>query len=128
MRAIQRTNQGGSVATFIIVGVILAAGLVGTIYFLKKHGEQTRRDEAIAIYDQQQADEKSAEAENKEKVDVANSDENKASDIPSETTEALNSLPATGSELVISQLMGICLLVVATTGYVSSRRNLTRSL
>ena len=128
MRAIQRTNLGGSVATFIIVGVILAAGLVGTIYFLKKHGEQTRRDEAIAIYDQQQADEKSAEAENKEKVDVANSDENKASDIPSETAEALNSLPATGSELVISQLMGICLLVVATTGYVSSRRNLTRSL
>lgn len=128
MRAIQRTNQGGSIATFIIVGVILAAGLVGTIYFLKKHGEQTRRDEAIAIYDQQQADKKSAEAENKEKADVASSDDNKASDIPSETAEASNNLPATGLELAIGQLMGVCLLTVATASYVSSRRNLTRSL
>src|SRR5680860_547541 len=113
MRAIQRTNQGGSVATFIIVGVILAAGLVGTIYFLKKHGEQTRRDEAIAIYDQQQADKKSVEAENKEKADVVSSDDSKASDIPSEVTEASNSLPATGFELAIGQLVGVCLLTIA---------------
>jgi len=128
MRAIQRTSQGGSVATFIIVVVILAAGLFGTIYFLKRHGEQVRRDQAIAIYDQQQADKKSAEAENKEKADMVNPDDNKASDVPSEAAEASNSLPATGFDLAISQLMGVCLLVVATASYISSRRNLIRSL
>ena len=37
-----RTNQGGSVLTFVIVGVVLAAMVVGGVYLLRQRGEQAR--------------------------------------------------------------------------------------
>ena len=53
MNEIRRTNQGGSIVTFIIVGVILAFALVGSVYYLRQHGEQVRKDQAIAAADKQ---------------------------------------------------------------------------
>jgi LPXTG-motif cell wall-anchored protein len=36
-----RTNEGGSVASFIVIGVILAAIVVGGIYVVQKRGENS---------------------------------------------------------------------------------------
>lgn len=44
----KRTNQGGSVAVFLIVSVLLAAAVVGGVYFVHQRGEQVRSVQPIA--------------------------------------------------------------------------------
>jgi cytoskeletal protein RodZ len=135
MSILRRTNQGGSVVSFIIVGVILAAGLIGAVYFLKQHSDQMRKDQAIAISDQQKkANEEAAKSESSNKSSTTSSNKsttgssNAAPSAPSETASTSQNLPTTGPELVIGEAIGIYLLTVAIASYVSSRRNLKRSL
>lgn len=42
-----RTNQGGSILTFVIVGVVLAAMVVGGVYLLRQRGEQARTPQPV---------------------------------------------------------------------------------
>ena len=128
MRTIRRTDQGGSIATFVIIGVILASGLIGTAYFLKQHGEQVRREQAIAAYEQQQADKEAVKSEGTDKPDVVNTVDNEVPDSSTEASTNSQKLPTTGSDLAISELVGACLLAVFITSYISSRRKLARSL
>lgn len=44
----KRTNQGGSVAVFLIVSVLLAAAVIGGVYFVHQRGEQVRSVQPIA--------------------------------------------------------------------------------
>ena len=127
MSEIRRTDQGGSIVTFIIVSVILALGLVGGIYALNKHGEQVRKDQAIAAADEKKAASEAAKSESTKNSEVVTGGDDKASEGSSAVGNAQN-LPATGAELSISGLVGTFLLTASTTGYVSSRRNLMRSL
>ena len=41
MRTNARTNQGGSIASFIVIGLLLLAGLGGGIYYLAQRGGDT---------------------------------------------------------------------------------------
>jgi len=134
MSSKRRIYQGGSVITFVVIGVILAAGLIGSVYFLRQRGEQVRKDQAIAIYDREQADKKSAEAEAAKK-EVATTDVNseKTSNNSSEDStqseiSVTSELPETGIELSINQLIGTFALTTAFTGFIVSRRSLARSL
>lgn len=128
MSEIRRTDQGGSIVTFIIVGVILALGLVGGIYALNKHGEQVRKDQAIAAADKQKAANEAAKSESTNNSEVVTSGDDKAAESSNATVKNAQNLPTTGAELSISGLVGAFLLTVSATGYVSSRRNLIRSL
>jgi hypothetical protein len=124
MRIVRRTNQGGSATTFIIIGIILAIGLIGSIYFVKQRGEVVRKEQAIAAYDKQQAADKAAtEATNKS--GVVNTGE---VDNATESSSPTQGLPATGPEFIVGELLGAGLMAVAIAGYLSSRRNLIRSL
>ena len=124
MSKIRRTNQGGSIVTFIITGVILTFVLVGAIYALNKHGEQVRKDEAIATAEQQRAN----ESENVDDSESKSSSDSAVDDNSDKTVTSAEVLPTTGSELSISALVGMFLLTAATVNYVSSRRYLVRSL
>lgn len=53
----RETYSGGSIVSFIVVGVVLAAVLAGGIYFLTQRSEQARRDTAIAQVEENQDDE-----------------------------------------------------------------------
>ena len=53
----RETYSGGSIVSFIVVGVVLAAVLAGGIYFLTQRSEQARRDTAIAQVEENQEDE-----------------------------------------------------------------------
>jgi LPXTG-motif cell wall-anchored protein len=44
----KRTNQGGSVAVFLIVSVLLAVAVVGGMYAVQKRGSQAREVQPIA--------------------------------------------------------------------------------
>jgi len=128
----QRTYQGGSVVSFIIVGVILAAGLVGVAYYLDQRGEQVRKDQAIAVSDQQKKiDEEATKSENTKKSDettTKESNNNTAITESAEVTSPSTGLPVTGPEAIIGELASIFLLTVSTVSYLSSRRNQRHSL
>lgn len=49
MQAKTRTNQGGSVINFLIVGVILAAIALGAIYFAQQKGKNVATESKPAI-------------------------------------------------------------------------------
>jgi predicted lysophospholipase L1 biosynthesis ABC-type transport system permease subunit len=122
MNKARRTNQGGSIATFVIVGVILAVVLVGGIYALGQHGRQVRKDQAIATVAQQQTTNTPIESDNSEVVTSGNS---KTSSSSAKTSQ---NLPVTGPELSISELIAVFLLAMTVTSYLSSRRDLVRYL
>lgn len=127
MSKIRRTNQGGSAIIFVIVGIILTIGLIGSVYFVVQRGEVVRKEQAIATYDKEQADKKAAEEAEK-------SEETNTSGIESlnidttETSVSSSELPVTGPELILSNLLGAGLMTIAIVSYLTSRRNQVRSL
>lgn len=127
MSKIRRSNQIGSTMTFVIVGIILTIGLIGTVYVLRQHGEQVRKEQAIATYDKQQVDKKTAE--DAKKAAVAKSDNSKSGNTGNAiVVSAAEELPTTGPGNVSAEIIGLGLLTITTISYLSSRRNLLRSL
>ena len=125
MSEIRRILQNSSIVTFIIISVLLTSLLIGTVYFLKQYGQQVRKDQAIAVYDKEQADKKATqEAELiKQKKENENINTNSTDNVTNS-----NILPVTGSESVIIQLIEISVLTFVVTSYLMSRRNLILSL
>ena len=125
MSKVRRTNQGGSVVGIVIIGVILASLLVGSIYYLNIHGDQVRKEQAIAA-----AEKQAQEAEkSKQVVSVDQSGTvNGATDATSDSGSTPSILPVTGPELSVSGLAGAYLMTYAVVGYFASRRQLVRYL
>jgi Flp pilus assembly protein TadB len=120
MSMIRRTGQGGSVANFIIIVAILASGLIGTAYYLKQHGEQERRKLVNTAV---------SEPEKSDKTSTLNSDNRTTNNNESSSNiNVAQKLPVTGPELSVGELIYLFVLTVTIAGYVSSRRNLARSL
>jgi hypothetical protein len=130
MSGVRRTYQGGSIVIFVITGVILAVLLIGAVYSLKQHSQQARRDQAIAIFDQQQAEKdaaiKKAAEESAKSSSVTVNLPNVA--LSNDSDADADDLPRTGPELVINQIIGAGLLTVFATSYIMSRRSANRSL
>ena len=108
-----RINQRGAIPSFIIIGVILAIGLASGIYFLKKHGEQVRQDKIIASIEQKQTNNLKVSEEKPKTTDTGATPSTQTSDV----------LPETGVELDIIQLLGLGLMTMSISSYLSSRRN-----
>jgi len=135
MGKIRRTNQGGSIVLFIVVGIILALALAIAVYILVQRGEQSRRDQVIAIVDKQIADERAkSEAANKTEPADNNVPEESSSDpvnYPGSEVVAVavdKDLPITGPEMIISELVGAGALAFSISGYLVSLRRQYRSL
>jgi len=127
MNSSRQRYQGGSTAIFVIIGVILVAGLAGGVYFLKRHSDQVAQDQIAAIIEKQKtADEasKTTTSEEKAKADATTSVVNTGTVEPDDS----NFLPTTGPELNISGLFGVCLLAITLANYVQSRRSLVGNL
>ncbi len=119
---VRRTNQGGSVAIFIVVSVILIAGLVGGVYLLNQRGIQARKNQSIASNKNESNTEKSST--NTESAKTSNTEtatNNKTVNVPTTATQP-EDLPATGVELSINEIFGIYLLVAAAVSYLMSRK------
>jgi len=141
MISLKRTNQGGSILTFIVIAVVLAFGVIGTAYFVKQHGEQVRKEQAIAQADalaKQEAAKSSgtatpATSENKSgsAADTSTPAPTVATPTPAPSTLTSSdqaALPTTGPESDAVQLLAIGLLVASSAAYVSSRRAINHSL
>lgn len=125
MKAIRKTDQGGSAAAFILVGIILAVGLIGTVFYLKQHGEEVREGQQISTEKEEKSDKKSETDKSTSESANVNT---KTVPSPTETASTLFDLPTTGPESSIYNLIGVFLLTVAVSGYFSSKRYSPRYL
>jgi len=138
MISLKRTNQGGSILTFIIVAVVLAFGVIGTAYFVKQHGEQVRKEQAIAQADalaKQEAAKSSgaatsatSESKTESTTGTSTPAPTEPSSTPAPTSSEQAALPTTGPESNAFQLVAIGLLVASSVAYGLSRRAPDRSL
>jgi len=130
MTVSERTNQGGSTAVFVFVGIALLIALASSIYFVKAHGDQVRKDQSIATYEQQKTDQAKSEADKKSKESngtTSNPDKSgevTAASIPSTGVSSSPDLPVTGPETLFSQIIGVGMVTMAISAYVLSRRSL----
>jgi FtsZ-interacting cell division protein ZipA len=134
MAAASRFNLTRAGIGLVIGIIILALVVFGGIWLVRERGEQARRDEAIAIADQQ--------IEQQDDQDIAIGSGNSTSNnsdqaAPSQSTDqapassngaastaapaaAANELPQTGPELV--QFVAFALLSFAVASYIQSRK------
>ena len=116
MVSIRRTSRGGSIANFVVVGIILALSLVGGLYYLKNYGAEVRKDVAIAEYEQ----EKIKSEENKTEVESEKTDNKTESDnSANKEINMSDELPTTGPNEHYN-LIAIFFLSLAFSYYSSS--------
>jgi len=116
MVSIRRTYRGGSIANFVIVGIILVLSLVGGLYYLKNYGNEFRKDIAIAEYEK----EKTKSEDNETEIESEKTDDEVESD--GSVNEEINiseELPTTGPN-DFSNLIAIFFLSLAFSYYSSS--------
>jgi uncharacterized surface anchored protein len=74
MYGTKRTNQSGSIAVFAIVAVLLAAAVVGGVYFVHQRGENARQGQPVAqapATDQQTDEQKKQQEQQKQQQQAA---------------------------------------------------------
>ena len=129
------TNQGGSLAGFIIVGVLLALVVVGGLYGLNRYNAQRASDEASQQEEQpaQNEEESTDDAANEEAPAAPTNDDTSPapaagadakSDTP--TAAAAPSLPETGPADTALTLLALASLSFAVVHYVRSRHAAAR--
>ena len=124
----KRTKQGGSGVSYIIVGLILAAGLVGGVYYLKQHGDQVRREQAIAAANKQQQASQSTDKSSGTGTSGGTKTGSGGGSTSTGTGTSTGGMPTTGPESIIFESISVYMLTVAAVSYATSRRDLKRYL
>lgn len=111
-----RTNQGGSVLSFVIIGIVLAGLLVGGIYFVN---QQTGQPSAPTMKQPEKPANKD-DGQNKKQTPPPAEPATKPQPEAGANTTA--ELPATGPKELIGSLITLGLLSGVITSYLRSRR------
>ena len=124
-----RANQGGSVLSFLIIGGVLVALLIGGVYFVRNQANNTI---AQATTDQQKksympeeaaptkTDNEDKKAEDKKATETQPDTSKKEAPAPKPAPRPAE-LPQTGPAETIAAMVGASLLVGAATAYYRSR-------
>ncbi|MEI6850642.1 MAG: hypothetical protein WCK26_01590 [Candidatus Saccharibacteria bacterium] len=123
-----RTNQGGSVAIYIITGILISAGLVGAVYLLNQRSEGVRNEKANIAYEKSQLAKKTKKTINSNTNNTPKVSVGKEIDDIKKVSIDSKDLPVSGNEFSIDKLIAIYSLVVVMTSYILSTRELSRSL
>jgi LPXTG-motif cell wall-anchored protein len=110
-----RTNEGGSVLVFVVVGVILAGLLVGGIYLVNRQTPQPKPQTPVVQKPQEKE-------QGPPPAEPGNSQPHPSSDQSEPKNNGSVELPATGSKETIGSLIVLGLLSGAVASYVRSRR------
>jgi cytoskeletal protein RodZ len=121
-----RTNQGGSVLSFIIIGVVLAALLIGGARILRQQAVQPIVDQPQKASDKPATDAKPQKAsEDSDKHSSSSNtqaDTSKKDDSVSSSPVATQTLPETGAVSAIGTLIVLGSLSGLVASYMRSRR------
>lgn len=144
-------QQGGWIVSFVVVGAILALGVLAGLYYLKNQSSDGSTKEVSTNEQKPASDSKDDKPQSEDKkpetsketttgtpsqagqteksspgstkvFDGTSSSTNTKDD--SSETKVAGDLPKTGPEDVLGQLAGVSLLTVAVTAYIQSRRHL----
>lgn len=114
-----RLRQNGSVINFVLVGVVLVAALVTTVYLVNRRADYVREQQPIVV-------------EEDDKPVIPEEVANEEADVTVENQEAgvagTNDLPDTGISLTLGEITAIAFLTWAVASYVLSRHSLVHSL
>lgn len=112
----QRSQYGGTMAVFIVVGVLLTAILLGSVYYYRQQGTIARQsDDQVAA---EEVDTPTSENTSDGVVESGN-------DQTDEDLAVAVDLPKTGpSQDIMVQVVAIFGLTASTTGYFASRKQL----
>jgi cytoskeletal protein RodZ len=124
---IRRTSQGGSIASFVVIGVILLAGLLAAVYFVNLRGQQARKDQAISSTNTQNTT-KTGTTSTETKNNTTKTSSNSSKTTTTTSKSQGSNLPATGPETSIGSMISVFLLTVSIGAYLTSRRAAGRSL
>ncbi len=116
-----RTNQGGSVGAFIIVGVLLTGALVGGVYFVHQRGKQNSALPSTSQSPKQPQNQPKAPQPSTSQPQPTGS-----SQIPTGSVSKSSPLPATGPANTAIQLVAAGLLTLMAVAYMQSRRRQSR--
>lgn len=126
-------HQGGWAATFVVVGVLLLAGLVGGVYFLKTRTDQVATSDNVSseterVPDEANSNNEMPSQEQQPKQDAATPDPEKDKDESQPQTspkqdvaQNTTNLPETGPADVFVKLIAVTALTAASVGYLRSR-------
>lgn len=126
-----RTNQGGSVLSFVVVGIILVGLVIGGVYGVRQLLSQPQPSEQTPVATQpektQQPQESAPKPEEKTEAPVETKPETapqpQSTPAPIGTpAPAVNELPRTGPAENVAMLIGLVFLTIASVSYVRSRR------
>lgn len=124
-----RSNQGGSILSFLIIGGILAVLLIGGAYFVQQRTSHPAAP-APAPTTTQPSTQPSAQSNDKDKKVAEEpkkdtpAQEAPKKESPTPATPPAAELPKTGATETISSVLGVGLLSGVIVAYVRSRRSL----
>lgn len=137
MKRITRTNQGGSVVTFAVVGAILVVLLAGGIYYAYQRGSQVRTGEPLigstehktAAPSMPKSTDNSGKSSDKSdstgqpqpQTSTTTPEPNTQSPPPS---QASGKIPQTGPADTMYLLVSVAIVAFATARYLRSRASL----
>lgn len=125
------SNQGGSILSFLIIGGVLIALLIGGAYFVQQRSAQPATDKAPTATQpvaqpNDAADKKDTPATDDKKVAVEPNKEEPKKEAPTATPQPVTpptaQLPQTGPAETLGSLLGIGLLSGMIVAYGRSRR------
>ena len=119
-----RTNQGGSILGFVLIGGVLALLLVGGAYLVRKNTELPADTSVAPEMGQTEkkpdkTEEKPKSAPEKEEKQTNNNAQKEQDNIPATGTDEL---PKTGPAQTILTVVMLGILVGVSVSYVQSRR------
>ncbi len=122
MQSQTRTNQGGSVVSFVVVGLVLVAVAIGAIYLVQERSQHTQPTPSPTA-----STTKSPQPTNKDESKDGESKKRQpqSSPQPSRTPSAMRgqeNLPKTGPEEALLSIVASASLVGMTVAYVRSLR------
>lgn len=117
-----RSNQGGSILSFLIIGSILAVLLIGGVYFVQQRKSHPA-PAPTATKPSMQSNDKAKKVVDEPKKDTP-AQEAPKKEAPTPATPPASELPKTGTTETISSVIGAGLLSGMIVAYVRSRRAL----
>lgn len=144
MKRITRTNQGGSVVTFAVVGAILVVLLAGGIYYAYQRGSQVRTGEPLIGSTEHKtaapstpkstdnsgksSDKSDSTGQPQPQTSTTTPEPNTQSPSPSSTgsssSQASGKIPQTGPADTMYLLVSVAIVAFATARYLRSRASL----
>lgn len=126
-----RTNQGGSIVGFVVIGAVLILGSAGLLYWVShRDAPATKTPEVSVPAASENSDKEKTETPtnsdsdtNKEETDNTQTSETPSQPTSSSSDQAVEQIPQTGPADTLMQLLAIGLLAGVVAVFVRSHKH-----